>query len=253
MDEMLAVVPLAKRDGVFVVAATHLSDAPDNFFSTWIDAEVEAQRIAQFMAERHRTIAILSSQQSWELEVSRHIKNHMKKSGGSIVAIEEPSFEAPEVRSEVLRTKMRRPDAIFISSYYLLPRYLKEIYAQGLRVPVYSIELDQAIISASPQSAAAGLTFIAPQTPKSDFILRFRKRWQASPDIPAASSYDSAQILFQHIEKAGGDRKRVAELYRNFSEHQGVSGMIRREGGKTIVDTAMYEVRSGVIQKKNLD
>ena len=43
----LAVAPMAQRDGVFLGGATYMPNAPKNFFTTWIDADIESDLLAK--------------------------------------------------------------------------------------------------------------------------------------------------------------------------------------------------------------
>ena len=80
------------------------------------------------------------------------------------------------------------------SSYLLLPKYVKELQKLRPGIPLYSIEFDQTVADSSGPSIER-LIFIAPAQPRSDFVEKFKFRWQANPDIAAAQSYDAANLL----------------------------------------------------------
>ena len=248
MDELLAVAPLAKRDGVFLGGATYMPGAPENFFTTWIDADVESDLTAEYVYRKHKRAAVLASQQSWESQIAHRFKTAFERLGGAVVSFEEPSFEAAEVKTEVLRMKSRRPDAVFISSYLLLAKYAKEMRTIEVGLPLFGIELDQSVIDAAG-GTVEGLVFIAPSAPSESFVKSFRKRWGDSPDIPAASAYDAARLLFAAIEKYGENVPGVISYFRDFTGYDGVSGRISRRGGKTLVSTSHYAVRDGKIAR----
>ena len=250
MDELLAIAPMAGRDGVFLNGATYMPNAPRNFFSTWIDADVEGDLLVNYVIDKHKRVAILGSQQSWESQVAHRFRETFTKLGGEIVAFEEPSFESIEVRSEALRARQKRPDAIVITSYLLLSKYIKELRTLGMRVPLFSIELDQSAIDASG-SGAEGLIFIAPSLPSDEFATKFRQKWRANPDIPAANAYDSAKLLFQAISEHGESVNGVIEFFDGLKSYDGATGHIERRNGKTIISTTFYVVRDGKIVRLN--
>lgn len=175
MDELLAVAPMAQRDGVFLGGATYMPNAPKNFFTTWIDADIESDLLAKHIYEKFKKVAILASQQSWESQVANRFKNTFAELGGEVVIFEEPSFEATEVKTEVLKTRQKQPDAIFITSYLLLSKYIKEIKTFGMNVPIFSIELDQTVIDSSG-TGAENLVFIAPSAPSDEFVKKFKQK-----------------------------------------------------------------------------
>jgi branched-chain amino acid transport system substrate-binding protein len=248
MDELLAIAPLAQRDGVFLGGATYMPNASRNFFSTWIDADIETDTMAKYIIGKHRKVAILGSQQSWESQVAHRFRETFTTLGGNVVAFEEPSFEATDVKSEVLKTKLKQPDAIFITSYLLLSKYTKEIRALEIRAPLFSIELDKTVTD-STNGGAEGMVFIAPSAPSDGFIKKFNERWQTSPDIPAANAYDSAKLLFKAVAQSGYNVEHVIRYFDNFKSYEGATGYIERRNGKTVINTSLYVVKDGRIER----
>ena len=114
-DELLALLPRALKDGVFLMGATYAPSLAKNFFSTWIDADFESDLIARRVFERFQRVAVLGSQQSWEPQVAGRFRQTFADLGGQIVSFQEPSFEAVDVRTEVLKACSHNPAAIFIS------------------------------------------------------------------------------------------------------------------------------------------
>ena len=248
MDELLAIAPLAKRDGVFLGGATYMPNAPSNYFSTWIDADIESDLVAAYVRNMYKRVAVLSSQQSWESQIAHRFKETFVKLGGEVVAFEEPSFEATEVRVEVLKAKQKSPEAIFISSYLLLPKYIKELKTLDLKPPLFGIELDQSVIDGAGEWAE-GLVFISPSAPSDSFVTRFKERWQVNPDIPAANAYDAAKLLFSAIAANGEEVPKVIAFFAAFKGYDGATGHISRQDGKTVISTSYYVVRGGRIDR----
>jgi branched-chain amino acid transport system substrate-binding protein len=246
MDELLAIAPLAAKDGVIIGGSTYMPDAPTNFFSTWIDADIETDRIAGHIFERYKRVAILASQESWESHIARRFRETFAKLGGDIVSFKEPSFDAIDVKTEVLQTKQMQPDAIFITSYLLFPKFVKELSTLGITTPRFGIELDQGVIDGSG-NGADGVTFIAPSAPSDAFTKRFITRWGKNPDIPAASAYDAAMILFKTIATQGEDHDKTLAELSEIRGYDGVSGRIYKDAGRTVVSTSLYTIQQGRI------
>jgi len=246
-DETLAVIPLAQRDEVFLVGATYFPGSSDSIFFVWIDPAIEAARLAQDVLRHHRSVAILSSQQSWEALAAAEFKRAFESGGGAVVVHEEPSFETASVKMEAAKAKRANPEAIFISSYLLFPMYVRELRALRIDAPLFGIELDQGTIDAA-QGAADGLVFIAPAMPDKTFAARFKQRFGEDPQIPAAQAYDAARLLVDAMQRVGPDPIRLREHFRNFTDAQGVCGRIRRVNGKMEIDTSLFVVGNKVIR-----
>lgn len=246
-DELLAIAPLSRRDEVFLVGATYMPALPDNFFSTWINAEKESALIAERMRSSFQRIAILGSQQSWESVIARHVRDAFVAQGGEVVGFEEPSFDATDVATEVLRTSRSSPEAIFISSYFLLPRYSKEMKRLGISVPLFSIELDQSVID-DCQGRVEGLRSLGPTPPTPEFTRTFKGRWGEQPDLPAAHSYDAANVLFEALQNTDQSYAALREYFAKLSEYHGVTGVISNAPESTRNRTAWYQVRSGTLK-----
>ncbi|RMD85442.1 MAG: amino acid ABC transporter substrate-binding protein [Candidatus Dadabacteria bacterium] len=247
-DEVMAVAPLSKRDKVIVVGATYMPNPPENMFMVWMDAEIEADRIVDYVIDRFHKVAVLSSQQSWESLVAKRFKKSFESRGGKVAAFFEPLPSATDVKAEALKTKAASPDAIFISSYLLFSKYTRELRRLGVKAPFFSQELDQTAVDSSGK-AAEGTIFIRPAQPDNDFLEKFRKRFGTDPDIPAAQSYDALYVLARALKSVGEDYGRLVEHFKNFPAYRGVCGTYRLQGGKTITDTELMVIKNGAIRK----
>jgi branched-chain amino acid transport system substrate-binding protein len=246
MNELLAITPLATKDQVIIGGSTYMPNAPRHFFSTWVDADIETDLIAGHIFDRYKRVAILASQESWESHIAHRFNATFTKLGGEIVVLKEPAFDTTDVKTEVLKTKQSGPDAIFITSYLLFPKFVREISALGMTTPIFGIELDKGVLENSGDGAE-GVIFIAPSKPSDDFAKRFIARWKRYPDIPAASAYDAAMILFKAIATDGDDTDTMISHLSEIRGYDGVSGRISKDAGRTVVGTSLFEVRGGGI------
>ena len=240
-EEFAAIAPLADRAGVpllpFVSSRTSIPAA----MFVWLDPETEALRLADFVADRHRRVAILSSDQEWEALVGQIFGRRLLAKGVAVPTIEEPPFDSADVRSQVTKVKQLNPDAIFITSYLLFPKYMKGLHALRVNVPKYSIELDQSTIAASGKTAE-GLMFIRPAAPQDQFSAAFRARWQSEPDIPAAQCYDAVGILARALDAGVNDKASFVRYFHSFPPYNGAAGEIRVDNGRTIMSTEIFKV-----------
>ncbi len=248
-DELLAVSPLSLRDKVFMVGATYMPRLPDNFFSTWIDVDQESDLLAERLRASYGRIAILGSQQSWESAVAHRVRATFTKLGGEVVGFEEPSSDASDVAAEVLRISRGSPEAIVISSYFLLPHYAREIHRLGLAAQLFGIELDQSVID-SCEGRVEGLRFIGPTPPTKAFVDAFQVRWGSPPDLPAAHSYDAARVLFAALEQTDQSFEQLKGYFSRLLKYEGVTGTISSATNSTPLRTSWYSVVAGRVQQE---
>lgn len=245
-EEYAAVAPVADRSGIPLLPfVSSRIEIPAAAFM-WMDPETEAQRIADYVASRHKSVAILSSNQEWESKVGQTFKKRLIEKKISVPLIEEPPFDSAEVRTQIAKLSTKEFDAVFVTSYLLFSKYLKQLEAAKIKVPLYSIEIDASAIS-SVGAAAEGLQFIRPAAPDEKFKNAYRARWKSEPDIPASQCYDSVMILSQAVAGGVKDKTSFVAYFSSAAPFKGASGTIRIQRGRTIMSTDLFEVRNSTV------
>jgi ABC-type branched-subunit amino acid transport system substrate-binding protein len=75
------------------------------------------------------------------------------------------------------------------------------------------------------------------------FAERFKKRFMASPDVPAFQAYDAVSLLAKAIQARGLKTEALMEYLSSFGEYQGVSGTLRTARGQVQFPLDFYIVR----------
>lgn len=246
--EAMAVAPLALSDKIFLLGATYLPNPPVNMFPVWMDAEFEADLLAEHVIKKHKRVGILSSQDSWESLIAARFKKTFQEKGGEIASFFEPVPDSTDVRSEVLKTKKESLEAIFISSYLLFAKYTRELQRLAVEVPIYGQELDVSVLNSAGE-AAEGVVFITPAEPKQDFRKSFKKRFGEEPDLPAVQSYDTIYILARALQDTDQSFESLSRHFESFPDYAGASGTFRLQAGRTVVDTEFRIVKNGKIER----
>jgi branched-chain amino acid transport system substrate-binding protein len=210
-DGLLAIAPLAKTDGIALVTPSTPSLGLPQVFATWIDPSIEADHIAQHIRKTCKTVSVLAAQQSWELMVAEAFKSKFLELGGEVVSYAAPLTTTTDLRTEVLHVRRAKPDAVFISSYTLLPNYIIELRKQRVAVPLFTIEADRAALRAAGASSD-GLISLGPSVPEGSFGHKYQMKYQEAPDNPSFQAYDAVQLLAKAIEAKGEKPSEVTSV-----------------------------------------
>lgn len=258
--------PLQQNEGVSVISLIDqlktptvipgfipLKDRKDtsNPLIIWMDAEVEAEQIAEkLFSEGIKTVAVISSQDIWESTVSDAFTEKFKKLGGTITIQEKVLTNAADVKLSIVKMLATKPDAIFLGTYYQFVHATKELHNLGYTGKLYGIEVDDYLANET-YGWSKGIKFISPDLYTGEFTKKFESLYGTKPGLPAGQSYDAAHILFSILRENGTDKQRVLQAMRDFKSHEGVSGALKiLPDGRTSLPTAIFEIgEKGVITK----
>ena len=241
-EEVEAVTPLSAADNVFVTTFVFTQRRPQKSLLVWIDPYYEADLLAAQMIRRFKRVAVLGSDQAWDQTISRAFAEAYRKCGGTITSLEEPALSTKDVRVPVIKTRAQQPEALFIPTYQVFPYYLREIARLRWHIPIFSVELDQALIDQSSE-ASEGVVFIRPAPAVADFIERYKQRFHNAPDLPAAQCYDALKLTADGIAHAGEDAAAMDRYFSALESFRGASGLISFKEGRTIMPTEWCTVR----------
>ena len=243
-DGMMALAPLLRRDGVFLVTPATPRLGLPGVFSTWTDPDGETAEMAKLVHRRHSRVAVLSGQQSWEQLAAKKFIEAFEGLGGTICDHEEPLITTSSVRTEVLKARASKPEAFFISSFTLFSLYAREIRNQGMKVPLFTIEADSSLLE-NADGKGEGTISIGPSAPESEFSRSYRSRYKVDPDIPSWQAYDAMMLLAKALRATDGTPRSVEKYFDELAEYDGASGLIRSKGGVVSVSTAFFEAKAG--------
>jgi branched-chain amino acid transport system substrate-binding protein len=247
-DGLLAIAPLAKTDGVAIITPSTPSLGLPQVFATWIDPEIEAAFIATYIRKSFKRVSVLAAQQSWEIMVAESFKKNFVELGGEIVSYAAPLNTNTDVRTEVLQVRRAKPEAVFISSYTLLANYIVGLRKQGVTVPLFTIEADNAALRTAGKSSD-GLVSVGPSVPESSFARKYKARYGVAPDSPSFQAYDAVQLLARAMKAKGEKPIDVLHYLSSFDSFSGASGTIRSVEGKKFTSMAPFVASNGEFKR----
>lgn len=99
------------------------------------------------------------------------------------------------------------------------------------------------------EGAIFPLLFDAGQSPKNEFVTRFRKAHGCEPDFAAAHTYDAVRLTVEAIRVGGLNRARIRDAIAGLSPWNGVSGRITWDGlGSNTRSAQVGTIREGCFQ-----
>lgn len=252
-EELAAVGPVAERDGAALVAFTPSKRVPKNCLLAWMDPDIEAQRLAAEVSREHKDIAILSADQQWERDFADAFSASFTTRGGTISVRIEAPFTSKNLSSEVLRLRRSSATAVLIPPYSLFSSYAKALKRNGIKLPIYGVELDQAAIDDS-QGSAEGAIIIRPADPDGAFHRKYTAFFNGrSVDIPASQCYDGIKIIGEAVRSGAVSGSDFGRYFSELKSFSGASGSIIFDAGKTVFPTELLLVSRGKLTKAGDD
>lgn len=249
--EVSAIAPLVKDIPVVTPAASiEIRANPRNPLMIWMDATTETHRMAIYVFDQKiKTVGVFGTKDSWENEVSSAFSSEASNLGMNVISKEIVLSDTSDIRPVITKLVTRKPDAIFLGTYYQFIPAIKILKELGYKGKIYSIEVDQYLVDET-KPLSEGLQFIGPDFYVGDFTNRFETEYGQKPGIPAGQAYDAANILLSFFEKYGNYRQRIIQAMKEFKSYDGVSGRIEiTQEHRTLFPTAIFEIKDGKIVK----
>jgi branched-chain amino acid transport system substrate-binding protein len=202
----LPLVPLAQSHKVVLVTPSIFdSDLPANsdfFFTTCPRKESIDSSVDDFFSLNPgvKNVAIICADNTWGrtyLDVWRAVA---AKRGVTIVDENCISDYASDMRTEVLRAKAKRPDALILA--FGIERALKRMKElQFAPVVLTTSDLDEAIHRRGLSPEEAEGVFFADWLASSGFQERFRARFNEAPIMAPQNSYEAVKIIAEAFRR----------------------------------------------------
>jgi ABC-type branched-chain amino acid transport systems, periplasmic component len=195
--------------------------------------------------------------------IAEVFRDEYTKAGGKIVGFETYNTKDTDFSAQLTKIKGAKPDVLFLPNYFNeVPLQIQQARKLGLTCKVIGSDGwdDPQLIKLGGKDMD-GAYFTNHYSPDLDrpaskeFIAKYQKKYNMLPDAAAALTYDSANLLFQAIEKAGkADSKAIRDAIAATQGFVGVTGdisyngsgdpvkgavVIRIENGKFVFDSAV--------------
>ena len=245
----LSVAPIAAKRSDVVLTSPSLGVADfdragDNIFNLWPHDEHATRSLASFARTKGwKRVAVFSSQQPWELLQGKTFDEEFTRLGGEVVVKEEPLPTQPDLRTEALRIRSAKPDAVFLTNFTQMGAGAKQLRNLGYKGPLFAILMDDTRIETSA-GALDNAIYSGYPAPESSFSESFRARYHKEPGIGADTAYDTLKLYAWAITEAGTfDTGKVKSTIQS-ARLPGASGLIQfDEFGGVKKEPVLYVVR----------
>jgi len=252
--ELTAVDPLIQQKGIPVVAPGYfpISNRTNlkNPLLMWLDAMIETDRIADYVIKQGtKSVSIINTTDPWESAVGARFSEKMKAAGVKVVNQSTVQVNATDVRLDVTKMLVGKPEAVFVSTYMQYVNSLKSLGEQQYKGKIYSIEIDE-YLAGETKSFVSEVLAINPEAYAAGFLEKFEKRYGMKSGMPAGHAYDATNLLLDSITKANGDQAAVLQDLKSRTSFEGASGKITfTTDGKTLFPTALYSIKNGALTR----
>lgn len=230
-----AIMPIAENKKTVLITpgstSPDISNAGDYIFRFWFSEDdlglLVAQKARQMNYDR---IAILYVNNAWGIAQKNGVSKNFQSLGGSIVSEQAIDPESVDYRTEILKSEESNPDAYYLG---LLPNGLALSMQQMKERKLAKRVFSHGGLVGSTQTLGLGGSYlegiIAPfvNNSSSDFVNRFKNKYDSDPGITADSAYDSVNAVIDIIRK---ENKYDSDTIRNglyhLKNYPGASGTI---------------------------
>lgn len=196
-----------------------------------------------------KKVAILRDvKNDYSVGLSNVFKKEFAERGGQIVA--DLSYQAGDIdfKAQLTEIRSKSPDGIYIPGYYtevgLIAQQARQL---GIKVPLMGGDgWDSDKLSEIGKQAIDGNYYSNHYTTESanpavtEFIKKFKAKYNETPDALAALGYDAARILAQAIERAPDlSGKAIRDELAKTKDFAGVTGKITLNENRDAVKSAV--------------
>lgn len=234
----LATAPVACEDKIVLISpgvgVSEFNKECDYVYNLWMEDKLSSTALGKMIHSNGRKrLAILGSQQAWESAQAEAVKEGYESAGGKVAAMEMPPGDSKDYRTELLRIKAAKPDAIYIQ-YSYLDIGARQTREMGIDAPIYTSVIDMPRVE-SGGAALEGAVSMSSFTPTDWFKKKFRDEYEMEPDITSDQAYDSMKLIAEAMTKTGKtDAESVKGYLKTVKTYDGASGKLEFDENRGI-------------------
>jgi len=261
-SETLAIAPLAEQNKVILIspASTNpdISKSGDYIFRVVPPDNFQAKFAAEYVINKLKIkkAAILSCLSDWCVGLKNSFKDNFIKLGGEIVSEEEFKQDETDLKTQLIKIKIKNPDLIYFVAYTQSTiAGLKQIKELGINSTIFGADAwSDPIIWQSVGQLGEGAIFTEPANKNLPewFVQEMNKKTGGNEiNIYAPRAYDALMILVEAMKNGNFNPEKVKNNLYQIKDFQGIADIYTfDENGDPI--KAIYSVKKISNQKPTL-
>jgi branched-chain amino acid transport system substrate-binding protein len=238
-SEVLACAPIANQKKIVILntsAGTEdLRKAGDYVFRNRESAYPQAFKIAELCRStlKIEKMAIMYSNSPNGKDYKDAFMKRFEELGGKILQTETYEEGETDFRSQILKIKKNHPQGVYLAGLVAELGYILK-QSKELRVDTRffaSAGIEGSKLFDIAGDSAEGVIFGSPAFDPSsnepiikNFVLKYRQKYNQTPDFFAANAYDALRIIVQAIEKSGNASDGIKNALYGTKDYPGVGG-----------------------------
>ncbi len=229
---MLAAAPIAEENRVILfspgASSPEVTDAGDYIFRTTPSDIHQAQYFSTTLAEKFENVAIIHVENKWATDMTHAFTQSFPN---TIVTIQSFENDVTDVRTQLLKIKEQKPDALLIFVYpNHYPFITQQLVTLGIDVPLFATHTFETSVAFQLGENAQRYTYTNLDYPEENsdiaaFKNKFFTKYDEEPSIWVALAYDTTLILGEALNACGEDSDCVKDYLYAVQGYTGVSGV----------------------------
>ena len=239
----IAAAPIAQEHKIPMISPSatnpEVTQKGDYIFRACFIDSYQGDIMAKFALDtlKVRSVAIFTDRKNdYSVGLAKFFKERFLERGGKVAA--EENYQAGEVefKPQLANIRSTNPEAIFVPGYYtecaLIARQIREL---GMTMPILGGDgWDSEVTIKNGGKAVEGTYFSThyhPEDPRpevQEFLKKYKQSYQGEvPDSSGVLGYDTANILFDAIRRAGStDPQAIRDQLAKTSDFLSVAGKL---------------------------
>jgi branched-chain amino acid transport system substrate-binding protein len=254
-----ALYPLAESNKkvLFVGAAMpDLTKGKEHVIRVFPNGVDLADQMASYAITKYKTCSILYVNDDYGTTIKDVFKDKFEKGGGTIKLIEPLKLGETDFRTIILKVKKNQPDVIYIPAYGPIYVHIFQQIREVLPntpiiadIPLFnSYTLEQ--IGKVANGIVGPATLVDDETTNvheaSDFIKRYRAKYNKRADFNAGLGYDMSKIAALGVINAKSEGTDVIKYIKNQKTFKGVTGaVIIDSSGDSKIQIELMQINDG--------
>ena len=232
-----ALIPIAEEKKVILTTSATLpgiTEGKSYIFRNATNLGSEIRALNEFAKTRYKKAAILWVNLEWADWGSKAFEKQFKADGGEVVESLAFAPDATDMRAQLTRIRIAKPDVILVLAYKTTGQVLKQARELGIELQfIGTLDFELPEVVQIAKEAAEGSVYTKAVFDSAnptagvmaDYTKEYEKRYSQKPEVYSATMYDMLLILSDALANSKGDTEAARKAILAVKDFPGASGM----------------------------